>query len=51
MNNYFGAQYESVKEALKANKNFVKFDSQTGELGMTLRGFLEIHVLKIVSIS
>lgn len=51
MNNYFGAQYETVKEALKANKNFVSFNSETGELGMTLRGFLEIHVLKIVSIS
>ncbi|MFY0631859.1 MAG: inorganic phosphate transporter [Flavobacteriaceae bacterium] len=51
MNNYFGAKYETVKEALKVNKNFVKFNSETGELGMTLRGFLEIHVLKIVSIS
>ena len=51
MNNYFGAHYESIKEALKANKNFVKFNAESGELGMTLRGFLEIHVLKIVSIS
>ncbi|MDC1162297.1 inorganic phosphate transporter [Tenacibaculum sp.] len=51
MNNYFGAQYETIKEALKENKNFVKFNEESGELGMTLRGFLEIHVLKIVSVS
>ena len=51
MNNYFGAQYETIKEAIKANKNFIKLNTETGELGMTLRGFLEIYVLKIVSIS
>ena len=51
MNSYFGAHYETLKEALKANKNFVKFNENSGELGMTLRGFLEIHVLKIVGVS
>lgn len=51
VNNYFGAHYDTIKEALDSNKNLLRFNSETGELGITLRGFLEIHVLKIVSIS
>ena len=51
INNYFSAQYNSIEEALSTNKNLLKFNAETGELGMTLRGFLEIHVLKITSIS
>ncbi|MEQ6123808.1 inorganic phosphate transporter [Pseudotenacibaculum sp. MALMAid0570] len=51
INNYFNTNYETLKEALKAKKDFIKLNTETGEIGMSLRGFLEIHVLKIVAIS
>ena len=51
INNYFGSSYTSLKEALKDKKDFIKIISNTNEIGLSLRGFLEYYVLQIVSIS
>jgi phosphate/sulfate permease len=50
-NEYFGASYDTVKELLKENKSFIKADSDTGNISLMLRGFLEIYVLPIVALS
>jgi phosphate/sulfate permease len=50
INNFFGSTYETLQEALKEKKDFIKL-TKDNEIGVTLRGFLEIYVFKVVAIS
>ena len=51
INRFFNSSYETVKEALNEKKGLIKLNAETGAIGLSLRGFLEIHVINIVAIS
>ena len=51
INRFFNSSYETVKEALNEKKDLIKLNAETGAIGLSLRGFLEIHVINIVAIS
>ncbi|MEM6721299.1 MAG: inorganic phosphate transporter [Bacteroidota bacterium] len=50
-NEHFGSSYESIKELVKAKEKTLTIDEDTGLATITLKNFLELHVLPIVSIS
>ncbi len=49
VNTYFDASYETLAEFAKKKKDFYKVNPTSGQVALTLRGFLETNVLSIVA--
>lgn len=50
-NSYFNTSFETLKELIKEKKSLIKVNTETGLVQLTLRGFLEINVFPIISVS